>query len=246
MLVLSYYNLFFSIFRFFLEEFSMNQLFSRLGLLVPSSNTVLEPDLYRGLPPSCTLHTARMYLEDVTVEAEARMLDEHTLPAARQLATARPDAVVFGCTSAGALRGNAYDAELCDRISQITGVPTVSVIRAAREALRAANARRIVVVTPYIDELNQRVRTSMEEDGIEVLRIMGLGIVQNSQIALVESAEILGLAAAAVDGLTPDALFVSCTNFPAVSCLPSLRGKFPFPVITSNQAVLEAAIARLA
>lgn len=215
----------------------------KLGLLVPSSNTVLEPDLYRGLPPACTLHTARMFLEDVTAEAEARMLDEHTLPAARQLATAAPDAVVFGCTSAGALRGNRYDDELCREISQITGVATISVIRSAREALQRAGAARVVVATPYIDELNHRVQTSLEEDGIEVLRITGLGIVKNSNIARVPADTIIELARSAVQGLSPDALFLSCTNFPAVSCLPRLRSLFPFPVITSNQAVLDAALA---
>ena len=46
------------------------------------------------------------------------MLDEFALPAARDLGTARPDVVVFGCTSAGALRGNDYDAQLCERISE--------------------------------------------------------------------------------------------------------------------------------
>jgi len=91
----------------------------RVGLLVPSSNTVMEPDFWRALPPGATLHTGRMYLEETTPEAEGRMLDEHVLPAARDLATARPDLIVFGCTSAGALRGNQYDADLCRRISEI-------------------------------------------------------------------------------------------------------------------------------
>ena len=51
--------------------------------LVPSSNTVMEPDFVRGLPADATLHTGRMLLDDVTPESEARMLDEATLPAAR-------------------------------------------------------------------------------------------------------------------------------------------------------------------
>src|SRR5215211_6152341 len=92
--------------RYGIEEPSMDVVETRwrVGLLVPSSNTVMEPDLWRALPPDTTLHTGRMYLEDTTPEGESRMLDEHVLPAARDLITARPDLIVFGCTSAGALR----------------------------------------------------------------------------------------------------------------------------------------------
>src|ERR671936_1537288 len=132
----------------------------RVGLLVPSSNTVMEPDLWGALPAGATLHTGRMYLEDTTPEGERRMLDEHVLPAARDLATARPDLIVFGCTSAGALRGNRYDAELCARSSELSGVPTVSVIAAVRQAIAASGARRVGVVTPYVEELNRPIRES--------------------------------------------------------------------------------------
>jgi len=54
---------------------------ARVGLIVPSSNTVIEPDMYRRLPPGATLHTARMLLEETTPAAESAMLDEH-LPVA--------------------------------------------------------------------------------------------------------------------------------------------------------------------
>lgn len=214
----------------------------RVGLLVPSSNTVMEPDFYHNLPAGWTLHTARMHLEDVTPETEARMLDEYTLPAAGDLATTRPHVVVFGCTSAGALRGNAYDDDLVQRISQVVSAPTVSVIRSARECLKEYHAEKIVVITPYVEKLNIQIKASLENDGLNVLRILGLNILQNTRIAQVPPTEIFDLAERAVRGLKPEALFVSCTNFPAMSVLPELRHHFPFPVITSNQAVLEASI----
>ena len=106
----------------------------RIGLLIPSSNTMMEVDFVRGLPPHATLHTARMFMEDTTAAGESRMLDEFSMGAARDIATARPDVVVFGCTSAGALRGDAYDSELCARISAVTSAPTLSTIQAVRSA----------------------------------------------------------------------------------------------------------------
>lgn len=213
----------------------------RVGLLIPSSNTVMEVDFYRHLPASATVHTGRMYMEATTVEGEEAMLDRHTLPAARDVATARPDLVVFGCTSAGALRGNAYDAELCRRISGVTGKPTVSVIESVRRKLAALEARRIAVLTPYIEDLNVRIRASVEDDGIEVAAIHGMGISVNFDLALVEPREILAFAREKL-GPRPqvDALFISCTNYQAVATLPQLRQAYDLPVVTSNQAALEA------
>ncbi len=217
----------------------------RVGLLVPSSNTVMEPDLWRALPPGASLHTGRMYLEDTTPEGESRMLDEHVLPAAHDLATARPDLIVFGCTSAGALRGNDYDAELCRRISALSGVPTVSVIASIRRAIAASGARRVGVVTPYVDALNQRIKESVEADGVEVVGIAGLGISDNFEIAAVPVEGILDFAERALGGLAIDLAFVSCTNFPAVEALPELERRLGLPVVTSNQAAIAAVLASL-
>src|SRR2546429_8703526 len=107
------------------------------------------------------------------------MLDRHAMPAARDVGTARPDVLVFGCTSAGALRGNDADRELCDRMAAETGTQVISTIRSVRQALEGRGARRIGVITPYVDELNEKIRQSIESDGIEVAAINGLGITEN-------------------------------------------------------------------
>ena len=217
----------------------------RIGLIVPSSNPVMEPDLYRHLPQNVSLHTARMYLEQTTVAGEERMLDEFTLPAARDLATVRPHTVVFGCTSGGALRGRDYDRKLCTEISAVTRAPVVSVIEAVSEALAAAGGRRVLVLTPYVDELNQRIRHSVEEAGLEVLAIFGLGISENFAIAQVEPEEIVQFAGEKMQGLNPDCLFVSCTNFRAMEAIPQLKAAFGLPVVTSNQAALDKTLSLL-
>ena len=86
----------------------------RVGLLVPSSNTVMEVDFYRNLPKHMTLHAARMYLEETTRSAEMKMIEEFAPKAAELVKTARPHLVVFGCTSAGSLGGPQYDKEIPD------------------------------------------------------------------------------------------------------------------------------------
>ena len=217
----------------------------RVGLLVPSSNTVMEVDFYTNLPPSATLHTARMFMEEASVEGESRMLDEFALPAARDLATVRPHVVVFGCTSAGALRGSAYDERLCKEIESITGARTISVMKSVRNAITAAGARRIAVITPYIEALNERIRASLEEDGLEVVSIKGMGISINRDIAGVSPGAIEEFAKEELQSADADLMFVSCTAFRAMETLPGLRRIFPIPILGSNQVALEAAIAAI-
>ena len=218
----------------------------RVGLLIPSSNTVMEVDFQRRLPAEVSLHTGRMYMVETTPAAEAEMLDVYAFPAARAVASARPHVIVFGCTSAGALRGTAYDAEFCSRMADEAGIPVVSVINAVRRAIEKRGGHRIGVVTPYIDELNQKIKESLEEDSeLEVVTITGLGITENFAIAEVTPEDIIDFARRSVEREQIDLLFVSCTNFRAFDAADELADQVEVPVVTSNQAALEAARGQL-
>ena len=78
----------------------------RVALIVPSSNTVMENDLHAGLPKAqFSVHTDRMYLVETTREAELKMIEQFAPQAAADVGTARPDLLVFRCTSAGSRFG---------------------------------------------------------------------------------------------------------------------------------------------
>jgi maleate isomerase len=219
---------------------------ARVGLIVPSSNTVIEVDFYRRLPADVTLHTARMYLEETTPEGESAMLDDYLPRAVDDLRSARPDVVVFGCTSAGALRGNAYEAELIERIAVQTAATTFSVAASVRAAVRGAGARRVGVITPYIDSLNARIRESLESDRLRVAAIHGLGITDNFTIADVEPERIARFAAERFAGSDIELLFASCTNFRALDAQQRIQAALGVPVVTSNQAALAAVLDEIA
>ena len=211
----------------------------RAGLLVPSSNTVMEVDLYRNLPEHITLHTARMYLEETTRAAEIDMIEKFAPGAAELVKTVKPDFVVFGCTSAGSLGGPGYDKEICSRISEITGVPTVGVFSSVREALLRSKAGSVAVITPYVDDINTSIKRSLEEEGFHVAAIHGMGIDVNIELATPTPEEIASFATHRLEGVEADILFVSCTNFHAMDALPLLKERFGMPVITSNSVTLD-------
>jgi maleate isomerase len=214
----------------------------RVGLIVPSSNTVAEVDFYSRLPVDTTLHTARMYLDEVTTEDEAVMLDEHLPGALRDLATVRPDVVVFACTSAGTLRGNAWEEQLVARIGGRTASRAISVAAAVREAIAARCAHRVGVLTPYAEALNDKIRASLEEDGLVVAEIHGMGITANAEIGAVEPKLIAGFASEKFHGTDVELLFLSCTNFRALEAREPIEQELGVPIVTSNHAALEAVL----
>ena len=212
----------------------------RVGLIVPSTNTVMEPDLYRNLPSGTTLHTSRMLLEgSVTIEAEELMLDVYLPECARQIGTLRPDVVVFGCTSAGALRGPAYEQELAGEISQATGAPTVTIMGAVVEELGRLKVNSVAVLTPYSEEINDTIKDSLETSGFTVPHINGMDVKGAFNIAAVSPEEIVEYVREELEGVESDCLFVSCANLKSVDVLEEIRNVAGRPVVTSNQAVIE-------
>ena len=204
----------------------------RVGLLVPSSNTVMEPDLQRGLPVDVTLHTGRMLLGEVTPDGERRMLDEAALPAARALGTAEPHLTVFGCTSAGALRGLEADAEMAERIEAVTGAPTVSVIRAVRDRLRTLGVQRLAVATPYTAALTGRVTAALD-DMVDVVAVAHLGLTDNRRIGDTSPRTSRRSSATSSAGPMP----TRCSSR-APTCVPSRRST---PCATSSASRSPAA-----
>ena len=219
---------------------------TRVGLIVPSSNTVAEVDFYRHLPETATLHTARMHLDEVTPDEEAVMLDEHLPGAITDLATLRPDVVVFGCTSAGALRGNASERELIAQIGERTGARTISVAAAVRNAIAARRAQRVGVLTPYVEALNDKIQSSLEQEGLDVVGVRGMGITANAEIGAVEPERIAEFASDEFAGAELELLFVSCTNFRALEARERIEQDLELPVVTSNHAALESVLGELA
>jgi maleate isomerase len=183
-----------------------------------------------------------MRLPAATEEDEVRMLEAHTLPAAADLATIRPDVVVFSCTSAGALRGRAYETRLCREIAATTHAPVVSTMDAVRGELVRLGVRSVTVVTPYPESLTGPVRAGLEAEGLAVPAAAGLGLTDSLEIAAVTPDEIVRFAVETFRRGPADAVFVACCTFQAFDARDAIAAALRVPVVTSNQAALDAAL----
>jgi maleate isomerase len=211
----------------------------RVGLLVPSSDTVMENDLWRRLPPGITLHVARMYLDETTVAGEEKMLCAELEPATHRLATAQPELIIFGCTSAAALHGLKGDAEIAARIEGISGSRAITVTRASIDAIKKSRPERLFLFTPYVTELTDRLAATFQAAELPVVGAQGLGLDDDLAIAAVHPNKIQSKVIQAVRSVNPppDAVFISCTTFRAFESAAAIERELNIPVHTSNKAV---------
>lgn len=210
----------------------------RIGIIVVSVNTILEPELSRATPEGVELHFTRARMRGG--EAEYRRMIEGAPDAAELLADARVDCIVFACTAASMYAGPGRDREIVRGIEERTGIPAVSTAGAVLKAFEALGMKRIALASPYPDRTNEMEKTFFQGNGVEVLRMKGLGC-EKGTMSQVPPEEVYR---AALSVNTPDAegLFLSCTNWPALGAIERLERELNKPVASSNQASLWAAL----
>lgn len=216
----------------------------RFGLIVPSSNTTMEGEFWRMASDWATVHTARIRLENITID-ELEEMEEQMSEAAISLTDAGVNVIGYGCTSGSLLKGKDHGGEIERKITEKTGIPSVSTARAVIEALGELRVKKLCIATPYIEEINELEKSFLEQNEIDVLKIKGLGIVQNREVGSKDPSVAYELAK---EVYVPEAqgIFISCTNFRTAEVINRLEKELGVPVVSSNTATLWAMMKRAA
>ncbi|MDE5443857.1 Asp/Glu/hydantoin racemase [Bradyrhizobium sp. CSA207] len=212
----------------------------RLGMITPSSNSVLEPvtgAMLAGVD-GVTAHFSRFRVTEIALDAAAlNQFDASVmLPAADLLADAKVDAIAWNGTSASWL-GIGRDRSLCGAIRERTGVPATTSTLACIEAARALGAKRVGVVSPYTDDVQRRIGDVWAEEGIAPHADRHLGLRDNFSFGEVASATIAGMIrAVAAEGA--DAVVILCTNLDGAALATSLERELDIAVLDSVAVTL--------
>ncbi|NKJ44801.1 MULTISPECIES: maleate cis-trans isomerase family protein [unclassified Novosphingobium] len=207
----------------------------RLGMLLPSSNPVAEPELIRFLPEGVSLHTTRLKLAGSTRDDLLGMTDG-VEQAVALLVDAGVDRIVFNCTAVSTF-DPAMGETLRQRMEVTSGKPATSTSDAITAALAELAPRRIALVTPYIDPVVKREIAFLEHYGYEVVVDFGLGLGEGKAMSAIEPGEWYRHAMATA-GSGADLVFLSCTAIRAFDVIADLERDLGLPVISSNQAML--------
>jgi maleate isomerase len=207
-----------------------------LGMLTPSSNTVLEPytsALLQPLFPSVTAHFGRFRVTRIALDDDANEQFRlgPILSAAELLSDARPDIIAWNGTSASWL-GFETDERLCGAIEARTGVPATSAILSLNRLLRERGFERIALVSPYTGDIAERIAQNYARLGISTVAGRHRGLSDNFSFAQVSEREISAMCED-VAAERPQAIIIICTNMRGSLVGVEIEQRLGIPVLDS-------------
>ncbi len=222
---------------------------ARIGLIVPSSNTVCEQEVAALCPEGVAAYAARILFEP-TMDG-LRAMKNHVERASVELSSEGICRIIaFCCTVGSMLGGYEGEKEILHLIEKTAGVPAITTTTAVSAAFDVLRVKRIAVATPYTSEINRSEKGSLELRGLHVTAIQGYHEaiapheLENDMIGRLppQTAYDMGLK---VNGEDNQAIFISCTNFRAIEIIERLERETGKPAISSNQATLWYALRKL-
>ncbi len=211
---------------------------ARIGHVAPSRGDTLVYEFYRMFPEGFmilnTTGTVRQLVDD-DFEKQLGRIEE----AVQDLVENNCDSIIFSGSPLFTRLPFGSDRELGKKLTEKFGLPVAAGLTAEVEALKALNFQKLVVGTPYPEELNQRLKRHLEASGFEVLQIAGYGVQKNAQLtdlpvhASYKIAKRLYAKARGADGI-----FIACPRWPTITDVAILEEEIGKPVITNRLACI--------
>lgn len=215
-----------------------------IGVLTPSSNTALEPltSAMVSALPGVSAHFARFTVTEISMsKASLRQFDDSKiLEAARLLADARVNVICWSGTSSSWL-GFEKDRQLCARITEATGIPATTSVLALNEVIAARGARTLGLVSPYVQDVQQRIVANYRGIDVDCVAERHLDLSVNFAFSEVEP-DILRTLMREVAAALPDAITTLCTNLRAAHLVDEMEHELGVPIYDSVSTVVWKAL----
>jgi maleate isomerase len=209
---------------------------AKIGYVLLATEQTIQDDVMKLRPDGVGIHITRAAMPDcITSETLAAQADLLADAAATLLTDGSLDVVCYACTSGSLVIGEErVFAELNKGQPQ---AKATSLITGVLGALEELGARRVVVGTPYLDEINQREADYMRAAGFDILSIEGLNLEKDSDMVRVTPRFIRDFAIS-LDRPDADAVFISCGALRTLDVVDEIEQAIGKPVVCSNQAMI--------
>lgn len=208
-----------------------------IGEMQPSSGGrgVDSQQKQKMLPPNVVTTSVALGIRDL-VESQISAALSRIEESARELASRNADVITMGGVPPVVFGGHGFDKKIIERIGKITPIPATTGQTSAEQAMRLFQAKKIILVTPYRDHMNQMVIKFLEQSGFEVGSLQTAGAAFEDYPKLPRSLSyelaIKGKAQA------PDAecIYIPCSAWPVTDNIEPIEKETGLPVVTSTQS----------
>jgi len=193
-------------------------------------------------PPNCTMHFARLggYEVDEIPGSEqmAGLGSADIAETLRLISGVRPQAILYGCTSATLTHGVEFDQQLARDIQAATNAVSITAAGALINAIKTLGVNRIGFSSPYIGEVNLQAVAFFDSHGITTVAQSDIGReLDNYGQGELTPAEVVDLAKQ-VAHPDVDTIVLSCTDMRSVEAIHEIESITGKQVVTSNQAMV--------
>ncbi|MGY1743167.1 MULTISPECIES: maleate cis-trans isomerase family protein [unclassified Blastococcus] len=220
---------------------------SRIGLIVPSSNTTMEtelPELFRRQSEATgqryTFHSARAAMKQVNKEELLAMVGK-AADCATAVSDADVDVIAYACLVAVMAQGPGAHKEseqVIGDAARDNGHPAdvVSSAGALVRTLQFIGASRVAIVTPYMAPLTQMVREYIEGEGIEVLDAVALEVPDNLAVGRLDPENLPAIARGLQREGAEAIVLSACVQMPSLAAVQRVEDELGLPVVTAATA----------
>lgn len=215
---------------------------ARIGLIIPSGNSLTEVQFNRYAPPGVSIHVTRLRMTGKWRKPLSE-LERPLSEAAEAISDVSPALIVFHCTANSMENGLAHEAAIVKIIENASGCPTFTTAQAITTAFDRVGIKKLVLISPYVQATNAHEVHYLTEAGYQVLHERGLALEPHaySQVTPEEWKRVIRENTRA----DADGYFLSCTNTRMIEAVDDLERELQKPVVNSNQAVLWSCFNRL-
>jgi maleate isomerase len=215
-----------------------------LGMLTPSSNTVLEPvttQMIAGLP-EVSAHFGRFRVTEIALSDQVlgQFDDTEILRAAELLSHAKVHSIGWSGTSSGWL-GFEADERLCRRITEATGIPACTSVLALNEIFQLTGVKRFGLVTPYLDDVQAAIVKNYAASGFDYIAERHLRKQDNFSFSEVSADEIRGMVREVAKD-KPQAITIFCTGLRGGPLVDELEREIGIPIYDTVATVVWKAL----
>ena len=215
---------------------------ARLGFILMSTDLAGESDFFDMAPSGVGIHITRLKTDDHTTnETLLRHIDFMADAASRIQPDTKPQVISYSCTSGSIVIG---EEKIMQEIKK--GAPysiPMTLVTGVVDALNELKIKKLVVGTPYLDEINTLELRFLESKGFDIINIEGLNLETGIDFGKV-TPQFWKKFALEINKPEADAIFLSCGGIRSLEVVQEIEDLTGKPVITSNQAQMWSCLRR--